>query len=298
VRCKQCSIQHNTIYATGRSAIYPDSNFPIDNLDISYNNLYNTMMLSRDGGAIYAPGSKVTGAVIHHNWIHDSQSLLSGPASNYATSGVYLDEDGGGWEVYQNVLWNNGYYNIFIHGSTSGAERPDNNKVYSNTIPDVAPHAYIWLQDVDYCGTTQVINNKVLINVVQTRSACTVNNNNSTALGANEMTSTVSVGCEFAGCSTPPPPAVSGDLVAASIIFQPNTMTIRAGTSATFRVTAAGSGKLNYQWQKNGVTIPGAIGSSYTIPATTSAENGTVFSVTVSNSVGSIKSNAATLWVD
>ena len=102
---------NNTIYADGRSAIQFNAGI---NEDISYNNFFNAMMLSRDGGEIYAsiPGASAAGTHIHNNWFHDTQSLIAGPADNYSLSGVYLDEDTNGVEIDQNVFWNNQYYNI------------------------------------------------------------------------------------------------------------------------------------------------------------------------------------------
>ena len=52
-----------------------------------------------------------------------------------------------------------------------------------------------------------------------------------------------------------------------------------------------------YQWSKNGTAISGATGSTYTTPATTSADNGATFSVAVSNSAGSVTSSNATLTI-
>jgi hypothetical protein len=54
---------------------------------------------------------------------------------------------------------------------------------------------------------------------------------------------------------------------------------------------------LEYQWRKNGAEIPGATNSSYTTPATVAADNGSLFSVVVSNGAGSVTSNNATLTV-
>jgi phosphatidylinositol-3-phosphatase len=55
--------------------------------------------------------------------------------------------------------------------------------------------------------------------------------------------------------------------------------------------------RLSYQWQKNGSNISGATASSYTPPATTSADNGAQFTVVVRNAAGSVTSSAATLAV-
>lgn len=63
--------------------------------------------------------------------------------------------------------------------------------------------------------------------------------------------------------------------------------------SVTFTVVATGSG-LSYQWQKDGVNIPGATGTSYTISNVTTADAGT-YTVVVSNSSGSVTSSFAFL---
>jgi hypothetical protein len=82
-----------------------------------------------------------------------------------------------------------------------------------------------------------------------------------------------------------------------SITAQPASKTVLAGQTATFSVTAAGTATLTYQWSKGGNAIAGATSSSYTTPATTNADNGAQFTVTVSNGAGNITSNAATLTV-
>jgi hypothetical protein len=86
--------------------------------------------------------------------------------------------------------------------------------------------------------------------------------------------------------------------VAPSITTQPSSKTITAGQTATFLVSASGTAPLNYQWQKNSTAISGATSSSYTTPAETTSDNGSQFTVLVSNSVGSLTSNAATLTVN
>lgn len=101
--------------------------------------------------------------------------------------------------------------------------------------------------------------------------------------------------------NTPTSVAVSGSGVTAAtaptISAQPANQTVVAGQKATFSVTASGTGSLNYQWENGGTVISGATSASYTTGATTSADNGASFTVTVSNSAGSVTSNAATLTV-
>jgi plastocyanin len=91
---------------------------------------------------------------------------------------------------------------------------------------------------------------------------------------------------------------VNAAAVAPSITAQPASVTVTAGQTATFSVSASGTATLSYQWQKNSVNISGATGTSYTTPATTTADSGSTFRCVVSNSVGSATSNSATLTVN
>lgn len=82
-----------------------------------------------------------------------------------------------------------------------------------------------------------------------------------------------------------------------SITLQPASQTLAAGQPATFQVAASGIAPLSYQWLKNGAAISGATSSVYTTPITTSADSGSKFAVSVSNSIGSVTSSTATLTV-
>ncbi len=96
---------------------------------------------------------------------------------------------------------------------------------------------------------------------------------------------------------SPQTASLTGAAGAPTITTQPASQTVTLGQTATFNVTATGTNPLSYQWQKNSTNIDQATSSSYTTPATTSADNGSRFTVLVSNSVGSVTSNAATLTV-
>ena len=91
---------------------------------------------------------------------------------------------------------------------------------------------------------------------------------------------------------------VNASAVAPTITAQPANQTVNVGQTATFSVTASGTAPLNYQWQKNSVSISGATAASYTTPATTSGDNGATFGVVVSNTAGSQTSTMATLTVN
>jgi len=81
------------------------------------------------------------------------------------------------------------------------------------------------------------------------------------------------------------------------ITTPPVAVTVAAGQSASFSVTATGTAPLSYQWLRNGTAISGATAATYSTPATTSADDGEMFSVTVSNAAGSQTSAAVRLTV-
>ena len=58
-------------------------------------------------------------------------------------------------------------------------------------------------------------------------------------------------------------------------------------------MVASRTAPLSYQWQRDGTNSSGATSSSYTTPATTTADKGATFAVVVSNSAGSVTSNSA-----
>ena len=83
-----------------------------------------------------------------------------------------------------------------------------------------------------------------------------------------------------------------------TISTQPVSQTVSVGQTATFSVTAAGTGALTYQWNKNGSAVSGATSASFTTPSTIASDNGASFTVTVTGTGGNVTSNAATLTVN
>ena len=95
-----------------------------------------------------------------------------------------------------------------------------------------------------------------------------------------------------------------GTVVSAPTIgTQPASQTVTKGNTATFSVAATGE-KLSYQWQQstdNGhswTDISGANAATYITAATTTSMNGYQYRCVVSNSAGSVTSNAVTLTVN
>ena len=82
-----------------------------------------------------------------------------------------------------------------------------------------------------------------------------------------------------------------------SITTQPTSTVVAAGQTATFTAAASGTPPLNYQWNKNGTAISGATGTSYTTPPTVPGDDGSTFTMIVTNAINSATSMPATLKV-
>jgi poly(3-hydroxybutyrate) depolymerase len=82
------------------------------------------------------------------------------------------------------------------------------------------------------------------------------------------------------------------------VVAQPVNNIQSSGTPASFWVAATGAPPLRYQWQRNGVDIPGATDNWYTTPATTLPDNGATFRAVVHNDAGSVASSGAMLTVN
>ncbi len=81
------------------------------------------------------------------------------------------------------------------------------------------------------------------------------------------------------------------------ILANPQNQSVLQGQQATFVIVASGQ-FLSYQWYRNGVLVAGATATSYTTnPTSVAADNGALFTCTVTNSAGSVTSTAALLTV-
>ncbi len=78
---------------------------------------------------------------------------------------------------------------------------------------------------------------------------------------------------------------------------QPSNVTAAIGQTATFSVTASGTGPLTYQWKKNGTAIPSATAATYTTPTLALVDTGATYVCEVTGKAGMVASSAATLTV-
>ncbi|MFN0121448.1 MAG: PQQ-dependent sugar dehydrogenase [Blastocatellia bacterium] len=88
-----------------------------------------------------------------------------------------------------------------------------------------------------------------------------------------------------------------GTTQAPVITAHPVSQTVSHDQPVTFSVGVAGSTPLTLQWQRDGVNIPGAAQTSYTIATVMLADSGAQFRCVVTNPLGVITSNAAVLTV-
>lgn len=101
------------------------------------------------------------------------------------------------------------------------------------------------------------------------------------------------------GCSShnSPASAPTPAAVAPTISTEPAAQSLYVGDIATFTAAVTGTPAPLMQWSKNGTAIMGANSATYSTPPLTAADDGSTFTLTATNSAGSVTSNAAKLTV-
>lgn len=89
----------------------------------------------------------------------------------------------------------------------------------------------------------------------------------------------------------------NGIIVGKPIISGPNSITENVGQSTPFSVSVISATPVTYQWFRNGVAIPGATGSAYTVVNAQLTDSGSTFFVKATNAAGQTVSGSATLTV-
>jgi hypothetical protein len=79
------------------------------------------------------------------------------------------------------------------------------------------------------------------------------------------------------------------------ITSPPTGQSFALGGGVTLSVTAGGTGPFSYQWQFNGVNLPGANGPSLSLTNLT-ATNAGAYRVIISNAVGTVTSDAVGVY--
>ncbi len=89
---------------------------------------------------------------------------------------------------------------------------------------------------------------------------------------------------------------VSAAATGPTLTAEPANVTVAAGASASFTVTATGTAPLSYQWRKSTTAISGATNATFNLSAVQAVDAGS-YTCSVSNSAGSATSTTATLTV-
>lgn len=204
-------ITYNTIYNTGRASVEDDysSKMPTTNLEIGYNNFFNAMYLSVDGGTFYATsqyGQVARGTNVHDNWLHVEVSPQGRiPLSNSCKcpwAGLYVDSGIGGLTISNNIVWDS-YPDLTAFPSKDV-------QIGYNTLLDTTPKG-VWLGCYGTCDdqypNTMVDNNLIYTNIWNRgQNQVPQENNNSYAPGAGQIPQP---GCTIYGCNiggSPPGP--------------------------------------------------------------------------------------------
>ncbi|GAB4432978.1 MAG: hypothetical protein OHK0015_21200 [Chloroflexi bacterium OHK40] len=201
------TITNNTIYNTGRDGIsiswYGTQGNTVQNFNIAYNRIYNYARITSDAGGIYACCYlAASNSAIHHNWTYGSQ-IIDGL---FPSSGIYIDDYAGGFDIYQNVAWDTKGIGIVVKESASRHVVTNNTLIRSQLGDRGAglPRGIAVLGSSVASGT-RVENNKTTNEVFATYGGAaipnlTVSGNGPNASGANEGIG-ATVGCNLSGCS-------------------------------------------------------------------------------------------------
>src|SRR5262245_15235943 len=89
----------------------------------------------------------------------------------------------------------------------------------------------------------------------------------------------------------------TGDRTPPSVISHPADQTVTRGRPAHFRVSAAGTPPLRFQWQRDGTPVAGAPAPPHTGAAVADGDTGAECRCVVTNAFGSVTSAGAKLTV-
>ncbi len=244
------------------------------------------------GGSASFTVSATGSGVLSYQWYRNSVSVPGATAATLSLSNIQLGQAGNYTVVVSNaggsatsnvatltvnpppsppvILSHPASQTAIVGGSVT----------LSVSVSGTAPFIYQWMRDgaviSGASGSSLVLNNLTLSDaggytVVVTNAIGSVTSN-AAVIGVNSL---------------PVAPSLSGS---------PTSRSVQVGTAVSFSVIAGGTAPLTFVWRKNDVIIPGAGQATLSFPSVQTSDAG-VYTVTVSNSAGSVTSPPATLTV-
>jgi hypothetical protein len=230
---------------------------------------------------------------VTYQWKKNGTPIVGATQASYFTPVVKSSDNGTQFEVVVTDGTSNLTSNTATLTVTSAAIAPTittqpasktvtagQTATFSVTAAGTAPFTYQWMKG------GAVISGATSASYATPATASADNKAQFTVKVTNSVSSVTSAAAVL---TVNVPPVVS---------TQPASRAVILGQTAAFSVTATGTGAMTYQWKKNGTAISGATAASYTTPATVSSDNGALFTVTITDTVGTVNSGAATLTVN
>ena len=227
-----------------------------------------------------------TGTSLNYQWYKGSSKISGATYSSYTISGVKNSDAGSYYVVVSNTAGSvtSSTVTLSVTAKPAITTQPKSqtvnegsNVTFSVVATGTAPLSYQWKKNgSNISGATS--------------SSYTISSAKTSDAGSYTVTVSNDAGKVTSSTATLTVTAKP------TITTQPKSQTVNEGDSVTFSVTATGTG-LKYQWKKGGSNISGATSSTYKISSAKSSDAGS-YTVTVSNSAGSVTSSAATLTVN
>ncbi|MDB6121551.1 MAG: hypothetical protein JWQ71_544, partial [Pedosphaera sp.] len=226
---------------------------------------------------------------------------VKGPAKQIAGAGI-IAKGYGGNEEYA-IDMSGGFYRFYVRSAAN---------VSSPIVGSVAPNNRWQHLIATYDSASGFMNLYVNGQVAATGPAPTslLVNAHEVSIGAREQNASSGYNFLFAGAiddvrfynhalRTNEVQALYSTAGTLPLVFytQPQNTSAYVGDNVTFSALADGADPFGYQWKKNGSNVPGATNSSLTVNNVQLGDNGTGYTLLITNASGSLLSSSATLSV-
>lgn len=245
-----------------------------------------TFSVVADGGA---------GTALTYQWRKDGADIPGATGASHTIPGVALS-DAGDYTVVVTDVAGSTTSDVAALTVTTGAVPPSiivepeggtiiagGSHTFAATVNGTSPITYQWERSTDGGPTYAAI-------AGATGASYTLSDAALGDAGLYRLVATNAVGSATSAA------AALAVHEAPTITQQPTGGTVNLGGSTTLSVTATGTPTPTYQWKKDGNVIPGATGTSHTIPLATGADTGN-YTVVVANAVAAVTSAPASVAV-